>query len=70
MYFNTRLWAYAAGFRLMLALAVLLGLLASVAGAALILTMPPTAKLLIPNWEDALSPNSSTEPPRPIPAGD
>jgi len=49
---------------------VILSVLASVAGAALILTMPPTAKLLIPNWEDALSPNISTEPPRPIPAGD
>ena len=34
MYFNTRLWAYTAGFRPMLALAVLLGLLASVAGVS------------------------------------
>ncbi|MCI0794940.1 MAG: MFS transporter, partial [Chloroflexi bacterium] len=32
---------------------VILSVLASMGGAALILSMPPTAKLLIPNWEDA-----------------
>lgn len=49
---------------------VILSVLASMGGAALILSMPPTTKLLIPNWDDALSLNVPPERARPIPAGD
>ena len=49
---------------------VILSVLASVGGAALILSMPPTAKLLIPDWEDAITPNVPRERSRPMPAGD
>ena len=49
---------------------VILSVLTSVAGAALILTMPSTARLLIPNWEDAFSPNVPPERTRPLGAGD
>ena len=34
---------------------VILSVLTSLAGAAVILTMPPTARLLIPNWGDELN---------------
>jgi hypothetical protein len=49
---------------------VILSVLASVGGAALILSMPPTAKLLIPDWDDAITPNVPRERSRPMPAGD
>ena len=49
---------------------VILSVVMSLTGAAVILTMPTTARLLIPNWEDALSPNLQPEATRPIGAGD
>ncbi len=48
---------------------VILSVLASVGGAAVILSMPPTAGLLIPNWEDAASPNVPPEKSRSIARG-
>jgi len=39
---------------------IVLSVLASVGGAALILSMPPTDKLLIPNWEESM-PSSALE---------
>jgi MFS family permease len=49
---------------------VILSVLTSLAGAAMILTMPSTARLLIPNWEDSISPNLHPETTRPLGAGD
>ena len=49
---------------------VIVSVLASVGGAALILSMPPTAKLLIPDWEDAFTSDIPPERSRPIAAGD
>ena len=49
---------------------VILSLLASMAGAALILSMPPTTKPLIPDWDDAISANRPPAGARPIATGD
>ena len=49
---------------------VIVSVLASVGGAALILSMPPTAKLLIPDWEDAFTSDIPPERSRPIASGD
>ena len=49
---------------------VILSVAASVGGAALILSMPPTARLLIPDWEEGLVPEVPPERARPIAAGD
>ena len=46
---------------------IVLSVLSSVGGAALIMSMPPTDKLLIPNWEE--SPPSSNLPEAANPAG-
>ena len=49
---------------------VILSVLTSMAGAALILSMPPTTNLLIPDWEEAFPSNVPPERARPIAAGD
>ena len=49
---------------------VFLSVLASMGGAALILSMPPTARLLIPNWEDASPSNVPPIGAQTIAAGD
>jgi len=49
---------------------VILSVLTSMGGAALILSMPPTTNLLIPNWEDAFPSNVPPGRARPIAAGD
>ena len=51
-------------------IAIMISVVASVGGAGLILSMPPTGTLLIPNWEDALSPEVRSEDPRPVAADD
>ncbi len=49
---------------------IITSVVASVGGAVVILSMPPTGALLIPNWEDALSPEVRSEAPRPVGADD
>ncbi len=44
--------------------AIILSTLASVGGAAVILSMEPTSRLLIPNWEDSLPPEARPATPR------
>ena len=45
--------------------AILLSLLASVGGAAVILSMAPTGRILIPNWEESLPAHARSEEARP-----
>jgi len=48
---------------------VILSVLASVGGAALILTMPPTTSLLIPDWEAAITQDGPSNISQPTTAG-
>ena len=48
---------------------IILSVAMSFTGAAVILTMPTTARLLIPNWEDSLSPNLQPGTTRPVGTG-
>jgi len=48
---------------------IILSVAMSLTGAAVILTMPTTARLLIPNWEDSLSPNLQPGTTRPVGTG-
>jgi MFS family permease len=43
--------------------AILLSTIASIGGALVLVSMAPTTKLLIPNWEDALPPEARTASP-------
>ena len=43
--------------------AILLSTIASICGALVLVSMAPTTKLLIPNWEDALPPEARTASP-------
>ena len=49
---------------------IVLSVLASVAGAALIMSMPPTDKLLIPNWEESLPSSALTGAASPVGGGE
>lgn len=49
---------------------VLLSVMASIGGAAVILSMPPTGKLLIPDWEDSIAPPAPPATATPATAGD
>ena len=49
---------------------VVLSVLASVGGAMAILSMPPTSRPLIPNWENTAAPVMEPTGPQPVPAGD
>ena len=49
---------------------IVLSVLASVGGAALIMSMPPTDNLLIPNWEDSVPSTAATGAASPIGAGE
>ena len=49
---------------------VILSVLASMGGAMVILSMPPTSRPLIPNWEDTAAPVLEPKGPQPVPAGD
>ncbi len=45
--------------------AILLSLLFSIGGAAVILSMAPTGRILIPNWEESLPAQARSEEARP-----
>lgn len=49
---------------------IVLSVLASVAGAALIMSMPPTDRLLIPNWEEGLASGALKEAVNPVGGGE
>lgn len=49
---------------------IVLSVLASIGGAALIMSMPPTDKLLIPNWEESLPSNAPVDSANPVGAGE
>ncbi len=49
---------------------IILSVLASVGGALVLVSMEPTDRLLIPDWEDALPPEARSRVPSPVPAAD
>ena len=50
--------------------AIILSVVASVGGALVLVSMEPTSKLLIPNWEQSLPPEARTPTPSPSAADD
>ena len=50
--------------------AIILSVIASVGGALVLVSMEPTSKLLIPNWEQSLPPEARTPTPSPSAADD
>lgn len=49
---------------------IILSVLASVGGALVLVSMEPTDRLLIPDWEDALPPEARSRVPSTVPAAD